>query len=450
MRYKARRELDGFYTIRGIPVFAEVPKGVKGAPFDIDKEWLQAALAKSRTREREGYLAPLNFEHHGGPERSFKAGQYRLSRVGTLKIGGEKKAVLFADFVKIPPHVFESILGNEWPYRSVEIVSYEDFEIENVALLDDDTPFHKFELLNADSIDVDGKDTPLLDRIPVPMGPVAFAKGGAGGFRALFCFREKDMTKYTIRGNAADGFSIHEDGKPAAAFADAEFGFEPTDAALVSFQDDEKKKDDLPDDEKKLKAMLKRINAKLKKMGAFADDDDKDDEKKGKPFQDENKPAEPDKDKDDKKDLKKSGAVDDKDLVATFARMDRLEKKVETMESAATSSDRLDAALAGLKKDGWHVGANSRKHFAEFAGDEAALSGAVAHYRAVVPKDGPETLDDAETEQQKFYAKFEDPNKAQEFSAQFDQLVRGGMRRDTPAQREAYIKFNMRPARSVG
>lgn len=185
------REVDGTFTIYDVPVFASVAKGVKGAPKDIDGDWMQAALDKSKLREADGYLAPLHFEHHDSGERSFKAGHYRLTRVGPITLAGESKLAVFADFVKIPEGVFNAIMEGHWPYRSVEIVNYDAKEIESIALLDDETPFHKFALLNSDNIMV---EEPEPVGAGAPDGAIGFRKID-NGFAAMFSFASRDHEK---------------------------------------------------------------------------------------------------------------------------------------------------------------------------------------------------------------------------------------------------------------
>jgi len=426
--YKARREPDGFYTITGVPVFAEVPKGTKGAPFDIDREWLDAALAKSRTREKEGYLAPLHFEHHGGGEKSFKAGHYRLTRVGKVKVGGDKKFAIFADFLKIPAHVFASLMQNDWPYRSVEIVSYEEHEIESVALLDDETPFHKFELLNADTIDLESTPEDPASHLPVLAGPVAFARTERG-YAGLYRFSEARM-KINLKGNPKDGYSaFDEDGMLATGdIAGAEFHLSGA----------EFESDDLPDDEKELSRMAKAIAAKLKKMAKGKPkklmDDDEDDKKRDE--DDGHKPAE----------AKHAAA----DLAGILCRFDAMEAELASLKSAKVRDELLASTLAALKTDGYHVSKLTSSTMEKYAGDKAGLINFVAHYRATVPKDGPPTLGDSDkgNEEDPVVADFarqgEDAHRAAITAAsEFGNLVKAGMRSGTDEERVRFMRSYM-------
>lgn len=420
MPYKARREADGFYSITGVPVFAEVPKGVKGAPYDIDKDWLEAALSKSKVREKEGYLAPLHFEHHGGPDKSFKAGHYRLTRIGRVKIGGEMKFALYADFLKIPAHVMHSVMANEWPYRSVEIVRYQEHEIESVALLDDDSPFHKFELLNSDSIELDDDGDSTAREWQIA-GPVAFAKTDAG-YAGLFRFSEARM-KFTVKPDGKGGFAAFgEDGKPAAGdIAGAEIAVEQH----ITF-------DKLPDDADELKKMAKAISAKLKQLAKCEDDDEEDENNP-------HKPADTDKGM-------KAGALD----AATAARFDNLEREVNTMKAEKAQIGMVESAVAALKKDGYHVSDITRASIATYAATgKEALATFLADYRRLATKDGPETMGDAQEQNDdpfvaKFAAQGEAAHKAAvQCAAGFDSLVEAGLRRGTDDERKHFFKTYM-------
>lgn len=437
MPYDARREDDGFYSISGVPVFAEVPKGVKGAPFDIDKEWLQAALAKSKVREREGYLAPLHFEHHEGGERSFKAGHYRLTGVRQVSIAGQKKWALIAQLTKIPEHVFGAIMANEWPYRSVEIVSYKDREIESIALLDDDTPFHKFELLNADTIKVSEEEQ--RTDVPVLAGPVAFAKTERG-YAGLFKFTEDRSVgmEFQLPASAREAFDQLDLDDAVMLVRQGEqvlLGGEP-----IVFAEDEKKGDGLPDDAKALKALMAKCKAKLSKLEC---DDDK---KKMQEDDDQHKPG----GDDDKDEKAKASNVEDAELLARF---DSLEREVTTMKREKATRELVETTLIGLRDEGFHISKMTEAKFRSMADHgEQAFTDFVDHYRASVPKDGPEKFDGGRTDPEpEAVATFrtlgpEAHTKAQEANARFDELVAHNWRQDDPAERERFIRSELRRA----
>ena len=421
MAYRARLDDDGFYSISGVPVFAEVPKGSKDAPFDIDKEWLDAALANAKQRAKEGYLPPIHFEHHGENASAFKAGHYKLARVSQIRVGGMRKWALLADFTKLPRHVFDAILGNEWPYRSVEIASYEEREIESLALLSDCPPFHKFALLNADTIDVDPAPGKLL-----PAGPVAFAKRDHG-YAGLFCFTE-DRMEFTLSGDPDAGFSLLDDkGKPAAEFVGATFALDTGDGfGLVSFGEDGDD-DDLPDDVKKLKALMARCKAKMARM---QDDDE------------QHTPADVGKDDDDDKGTKASASI--------LAKFDDVSARLAAIESEKVVDRMLTDGIAGLEAKGYHVSTETREVAARFAArGKEPFADFIGHYERSVPRDGPETID--EGEEPELVARFrnagpEAHEKAAEFNSRFDELVAAGLRNDTDPERKRFVEFSLRTA----
>lgn len=439
MGYKAKRDGD-FWTIMGVPIFAEVPEGVKGAPFDIDSEWMKKTLANHKVRRKEGYTPPLNFEHHGVGDNVFKAGQWELRRVGNVTIGGEKKAALFADLTKLPDHVFGAIMRNEWPYRSVEILEYETHEIESLSLLDDDTPFHKFELLNEDTIDVE-EEAPL-DRDLVSVGPVAFALRDGGGCRALFHFREKEdrSMNITVRGNPTDGFRLFDEaGKPVTTVSQAaKVTIEPDEGWAFENDDDKDDKDTLPTTIAALKALLKKAGAKLKKM----QEDDGEEE--------EPKPSEPDEDKEKAKKAKAKMSASPEFV----ARFDALDAKVEKMERKEKAGELAEKAVGELTTGGWHVSARIRDSIKSYAsrGDRKGLKTYMDTVKSCVPKDGPETLgDETEDDEPRLLHTYETrgPKQfeiAKKANAQFDELAEAGYRVNSDPERKRFIDFKLREA----
>lgn len=424
--YKAKREADGSYSIFGVPVFAEVPKGEKGAPFDLDRAWLQAAVDVSKVRHGEGYLAPLHFQHHDGRSENYKSGHYVLSRVGRERIGGRLQWTAYANFLKLTEGDFASIMSGHVPYRSVEIDKYEEFEIESLALLSHHTPFHKFKLLNADSVELEGGDDDTLTHELQVAGPVAFAQTGHG-FAGLFCFRspqeEGDRMKIKMVKGVPTLFD--KEGEPI------EFELDPS--IQFAGDDDDVK---LPKEKDALKKMQKAVNAALAKF----DDEDEAEKKKKKDFDDDTgKPGESDDDKDKGGKMSKMFALVDglqSQLDKSNARFDKAEAKVE-------SKSRLIAAVEGIKKKGYHVSEATREHFSTFAHDQKALDAQVKHYLRVANPDGPEVLEEDHgsgdgTVVSQFTAHGETAHRlAVEADANFTNLVGTGNRNEP--EREGFV-----------
>ncbi len=190
-RYRAEQAADGTWRIFDVPVFAELPKGVKGAPRDIRgdelRECVRVALQKS---EREAFLAPLHIYHQEQPTPSEPAGFFLPRRVASYMLDGEIVDTIFADLVGVPDGVFREIDRARFPYRSVEIRSWEPLEFGGLALLDSQDPYFRFPLLT------------IGDRQPLAAGSVqqfargplrAFAPVGAGAV-ALFRFSDKEAS----------------------------------------------------------------------------------------------------------------------------------------------------------------------------------------------------------------------------------------------------------------
>ena len=196
--YRAAQAPDGTWTIFDVPVFAAHTEERSERDLEFSESWLSGALAKSATRQAEGYLAPLHVSHHGEGEPVEAAGKFRLTRVGDIQHGGEPVKALFADLVGVRPEVYERIRAGELSYRSVEILDVSEPEIDSLALLDDEVPFFRFPLLRV----AEDKDT-------FPQGAAAsalFRVAGAGqpilaysarGRRSasLFRFQEQPMTQ---------------------------------------------------------------------------------------------------------------------------------------------------------------------------------------------------------------------------------------------------------------
>jgi len=408
MSYEATRADDGTYTIRDVPIFGEVPKGEKGAPFDIDGKWLKDALANLKQRESEGYLPPLHFHHHGFDETQL-AGHFRATKVANHLVGGETIAVLFADLVKIPADKFSQIQANEYPFRSVEIVSYDEREIDTLALLDDDAPFFKFELLNGDTIKVaDGMAvSPFgksIDRITAKathVGSGGFIRSAAGS-AVLFCAherpKEKQMKEFVI--NLENGTpTLFDDGKPVAMILGTGVAFAETET------------DDAEKIEEQI-AMLQKRLLKLKKSKQGDDDEgDLDDRPDAQPAEPDGTPIH---------------------AAAAAGKIAALESRLASVETERAIEKREAVAFKKLK--GWHLSDENRKRVRFFArkGDDL-LTEFVDSFVANVPRE-PRELDDLGTDKSdpdevlKFASTGpESLEAARSASNEYDQLRAAGM-----------------------
>ncbi len=434
MSYRAKRDKDGTYSIFGVPVFAEVPKGTKEAPFDIGKKWLDKALANARTRASEGYLSPLHYDHHDGSGTQQKAGHFVLKRVAKVSLLGAKKWALLADFSKLPQYAFECIMAGDWPYRSVEIASYEEAEIESIALLSDYSPFHKFELLNGESIRLDATDE--ADDLIVA-GPAAapVARFSKSGDHVLFQFKESPMKIVKIKYDPETGMFLW-DGKPPTGLAKSTIAFTLPDGFQFMGDDEKDEGDMLPKDKKGLKKLAALCKAALSKF----DDEDEDEDKHD--FMDE--------DEDDENQHKPAEATAKAkhgvDLIAVYRRLDELEGDAKKERVTKRRDDALAVGIKSLTDEGYHLSDLTRAHFATLS--PKGLTAAIKHYRACVTKDGPDNLEDDANDTDEVVGEYASQgDKAHQFAVEankvYGELVEIGQRSGTEAEREMFVRTYM-------
>jgi len=145
--YSFQKNDDGSYTIFDVPIMAEVPKGEKGNVRRIGPKWMKLAVRKARQRWKEdGYKAPLHVDHHGGRKTTEAAGFILPSKVARMKYQGHPIWAIFAD-LEVREDAFEGVRKNHFPYRSVEIFSWEKPEVNSLALLSDEVPYFRFDIL---------------------------------------------------------------------------------------------------------------------------------------------------------------------------------------------------------------------------------------------------------------------------------------------------------------
>lgn len=169
VRYRATRNSDGTFNVHGVPIFGTLPAGERGNPRDIGREWMLAAIDGAAEEERRGFLAPLKPTHASGMARA--SGYVRPTHVAREVYEDAEIDVLFADFIAIPPAEFDAIKRGEWPYRSVEVRSWDVPRINAVALLAADPPFFRFPMIAGVLLD---------DSTPGAFSAMKFAAFGDG------------------------------------------------------------------------------------------------------------------------------------------------------------------------------------------------------------------------------------------------------------------------------
>jgi len=145
---------DGFYVVPDVPVFSEIEKGVKGAPRDIDKAWLEEAVAINRKEYGQGsFTGPLHIGHNKAVELSDPAfaGYFTLKRVGPYVLDGEVKATIYADF-KMTAAAFDLAKRAELPYVSVEIHDWDSNRIDSVSFLNSKPSYFHYALFTIGEI----------------------------------------------------------------------------------------------------------------------------------------------------------------------------------------------------------------------------------------------------------------------------------------------------------
>jgi hypothetical protein len=199
-RYRATRNEDGTWDVFDVPMFSVVPKGVKGAPKDIEESDLRAAVnLHAQMHQADRYLPRLNVLHNFGIHKATGAGFFLPRRVGRFSLKGQTVPVVFADLLAVKDEVFCSLSANDLPYCSVEIRKWEPLQFGALALLDTEPPFFEFPLITieaspdemeAEGVTVSASATRFKHN---PQEPAVAAMCGGSGSRFLFRFAEADM-----------------------------------------------------------------------------------------------------------------------------------------------------------------------------------------------------------------------------------------------------------------
>jgi hypothetical protein len=347
--YAAKQRPDGTWDILDVPIMGTIDEGERRNEEEIGVEWMQEAIAKAKSREAEGYLAPLHIQHHEFGVTTRRAGFVLPTRVGTVRYEGEEIPALYADLLAIPEDVFASIERAEIPYRSVEIHDWDVPEINSLALLEDEVPFFRFEMLTigakskvraTETVDVfRGSTSPLL----------AIASAGSGG-RALFRLEEPTMK------------------------------IDPKTGKPIKLADEDETKDEEEKTPLWAQKLLEGMAKIVSKLGVDDDDGDKE-------ADDDSTPVEPDE--------KESLAATETAKIA--GRLAALEQKVEKRDQDDAVKGLADAAAAKLAADGYEVDPKTRGSLELFyAQGESVGDAFVEEFRKNTPKDPPPTLGDLE------------------------------------------------------
>jgi hypothetical protein len=236
VHYKATKEQDGTYTIHDVPIFCEVAEGVKNAPADIGRAWMEKAVEAAKALEKEnGYLPPLNYGHHKeGASDVRKVGFFRPKRAKVMQFEDKEQCVLTADFVKLSQDEYDRFMRGEYPYRSVEINDWTEPRINHLSLLSHQEPFFKLPMTTGDTIRLD-EATTVAQKSEL---------SAERGVRILFCEDTEALTMPKLKISPEDAgrkfIALFEAGKVDAEgnilqAAEEPEGDEPTDAEFADF-----------------------------------------------------------------------------------------------------------------------------------------------------------------------------------------------------------------------
>lgn len=146
-KFTATQNEDGTWNIENVPIFAQHKVKFGEEEKEIGQDWLLKAKAREDSRvSDDNYLPPLHIHHHGARETE-RAGFFRSKSVAQANYQGKPLWMTFADLVRIPAEIFDKIKAGGLPYRSVEVHSLDEPEINSLALLDDEVPFFRLSLL---------------------------------------------------------------------------------------------------------------------------------------------------------------------------------------------------------------------------------------------------------------------------------------------------------------
>lgn len=193
-QFIAEKLRNGKFNIRNVPIFAD--HRVPGTKTLIGRKWLQAAVARVQKRHtQDGYEAPLHILHNGedGP-KPIHAGWFLPTKVGRAKFEGKMRDVVFADLMDIHANVFKEIKNGKLPYRSVEVLDVDKPEINNLSLLDTETPFFRFAPLKIKSVH---KAKKFADAGPAVAYRAGFGRSKSKAY--LFHFGATTMTENDIK-----------------------------------------------------------------------------------------------------------------------------------------------------------------------------------------------------------------------------------------------------------
>lgn len=148
---------NGWYKIKNVLMFSEVPKGMKDAPEDVKRERMVQMVRTAQAKwEQERYAAPVHKGHHKLLEFSDPEflGFVLPTAVGRHVLDGKMQDVVFGE-VTLKESAFARILKGELPYLSPE-VDWVNWKFSSLSFLDSKPPHFEFPLVTIGNVVKDG------------------------------------------------------------------------------------------------------------------------------------------------------------------------------------------------------------------------------------------------------------------------------------------------------
>lgn len=141
--YTATQQPDGTLVVHRVPIFVECERG----DMQFGREWIEAAVAKAKQAESEGYLPPLHIRHHEAGAQVRASGFFRILGTEVITFKGAQRLAVVADLHITDPATQAEVMSKRLPYRSVEIMDVSKPALDSLALLDHEAPFLELPML---------------------------------------------------------------------------------------------------------------------------------------------------------------------------------------------------------------------------------------------------------------------------------------------------------------
>lgn len=343
-----------------VPVFSIVPKGVKGAPKDIEEADLHGAVKlHQRAYQEDQAVLRLNVLHNFGIHKATGVGFFLPKDVRQFRMRGKVHPVVFADLLAVQDQWFQEMDAGELPYCSVEIRAWDPLEFAVLSLLDTEPPFFN----GFPNINIGDRQEALVTSQDITQfksdqqAPAVAAFVSGAGARFLFRFEQG--------GDMPDEEKKKDDENEEAQLSDEEGG---TDLAAAVKAIEEQMKALEP-----LIALKDKIAALVDSTPEVSDVETEEDVKEEGPVE-------------MKADADKSTITD--------ARLSALEDFKEAAIREKARDSMFSEAVSGLEDEGYHLSEGSRKRlFTAAEQGKSTLALFLSEYRDTAIKDPPPDLE---------------------------------------------------------